>query len=180
MKNSTAFILILISIGLFYTFISPEYNKVKALRSSESEYADVISNVEKLVQTRDVLVDKYQTIPKAEIDKLSKILPTNVDTVRLAMDLDAMGSKYGVVIKEVQVANTSDAGAGAVVQPTTGRPYESSRVSLTFTSTYDAFRKFVDDMEANERIANIKDLSFETRDNGLYEYRMTVETYWVK
>ena len=180
MKNSTAFILILISIGLFYTFTSPEYTKVKALRTSAAEYKNVLTNVSKLIETRDMLLDKYQDIPKSEINKLDKILPGNVNTVELAVDLDSIAAKYGVIIKEVSVKDANDSGSSTVIQPTTGRPYDSAKVMIIVAASYEGFRNFIRDLEASQRIANVKDLSFRSQDDGSYEFQVTIETYWVK
>ncbi|MDB5194687.1 MAG: hypothetical protein JWN50_701, partial [Parcubacteria group bacterium] len=48
MKNSTAVILVLISVGLVYTFIMPEYGKIQSLRAEAAAYNGVIANVSDL------------------------------------------------------------------------------------------------------------------------------------
>ena len=178
MKGSTAIILILVSIGLFYTLINPEYAKVKVLRSQAAEYQGVLDNVSKLIATRDDLLDKYKAIPQAEIDRLGKVLPDNLDTVKLALDLDTLGSKYGVTVKSVQTLK-NDTSTGAISLPD-GKAYQNAQVSFDFVATYDNFQKFLRDVETSQRISNVKEITFQTTDNGLYEYRMILETYWLK
>lgn len=178
MKGSTAFILIVVSIGLFYTLINPEYKKVKSLRTEAAQYQDVLDNVSKLISTRDALLTKYNSIPKAEIDRLNKILPDNLDTVELALDLDSIASKYGVTIKSVQTLK-GDTSAGAIVLGG-DKPYQTAQVSFEFVSSYDSFQKFLRDVETSQRISNVKEISFESSDNGLYIFRMILEVYYLK
>ena len=63
MKNSTAIVVLLISLGLFYTYIAPEYTKVQGLRANLIEYEGIIQNVSTLAQKRDALLVKYNNVP---------------------------------------------------------------------------------------------------------------------
>ncbi|MDP2651084.1 MAG: hypothetical protein Q8O98_00665, partial [bacterium] len=74
MKNTTAISLILISVGIFYTFISPQYEKVKAQRAEAAQYEEVLDTATTIVATRDTLMEKYRTIPAEDLLKLKKLL----------------------------------------------------------------------------------------------------------
>jgi hypothetical protein len=178
MKSSTAFILILISAGLFYTFVMPEYSKVQALRAEAAQYQGVLGHVSDLSQKRDALLLKYNAIPQQDIDSLEKILPDNVNVVELALDLDSIASKYGISIKNVQTVKAQDQGATSVVVPVPSGPYQKANISFSFISTYDNFRKFERDLEQSLSIIDVKTASFNTADSGLDEFQMQIETYW--
>lgn len=180
MKNPTNLALILLSIGLFYTFTSPEYQKVKALEASASEYNNVLGNISQIAETRDKLLVNYQAIPKSQIDRLSKILPNNVDTVRLALDLDTIAGRYGITLKDVQVETKGDPNAALVVVTDKSLPYEKVIVSFSFISDYANFTKLVNDLEKSLRIMDVKTVSFKALETGLYEHKISVETYWLK
>lgn len=180
MKNTTAFILILVSAGLFYTVISPQYKKVQIRRAEALEYKNIISNLSELTAKRDELLIKYQALPKSEVDRLSKVLPDGVDTVKLAKDLDTIASKYGISIKNIQVNPIKDDNGSSISQGQPNKPYESTTVSLTFVSTYDSFRKFMADMEHSLRIIDIKSVSFTSGESGINEYKVDIQTYWLK
>ncbi|MEK7148034.1 MAG: hypothetical protein AAB758_01930, partial [Patescibacteria group bacterium] len=117
MSRSTSLALILITIGLFYTFISPQYSEMNKRRALLNEYDNVIQNVTAIAETRDKLLVSYNSIPKNEIDRLSKILPDKIDTVRLAIDLDSIASRYAIAIKNVQVGNTNDKDSNSLLLP---------------------------------------------------------------
>lgn len=179
MKNPSNFILILIAVALFYTFTSPELDKVKALSATASDYKSVIDNVARMAETRDALLVSYQSIPKIEVDRLGKVLPDSIDTVRLALDLDTLAGRYGIVLKDVKVDLRGDPNAALAVMPSE-KPYQKALVSFSFVSNFENFRRMLGDLEKNLRIMDVKSVSFQTSESGFYEHQMTVETYWLK
>lgn len=186
MKNSTAVILILIAIGLFYTFVDPEYQKIKALQAEAGEYSRVLDDVDRLVELRDGLLVEYENIPRAELDRLEKVLPDNIDTVRLALDLDTIAAKYGISIKNIQVlatpeeANeiiTEEESVGEVLKPRA----EKVTVAFGFVANYNNFKSFLEDIEESLRITDTRSVTFtSTGEGSLYDYQVTVQTYWLK
>ena len=179
MKNTTALILLLISIGLFYTVISPHYATVQTLSAQSSKYKDILASVSALTATRDDLSVKLANMPATEVAKLEKILPDNVDTVNLAMTFDSIASRYGISIKSVRTVEAkTDTGTSIVAASPV--PYEKVTVSFSFVSTYDNFRKFMSDIEQSLRIIDVKSVSFQSTDSGIYEYQVSVDTYWLK
>ena len=59
MKSLSAIILLILSVGLFYTFTSVEYKKVKNLSALASQYQDVLANASDIVRLRDTLLVSY-------------------------------------------------------------------------------------------------------------------------
>jgi len=180
MKNSTATILIIISIGLFYTVTSPQYTNVQNLRAEADEYRQVLDGAAAISETTDIIQSKYQNIPKAEIDKLNKVLPDNVDTVRLALDLDGIASQYGITINRVEVDRQLENSANVIDVDSASLPYEKVNVTFTFLSNYSNFIRFLSDLERSLRITNVRTINFQTGESGLYEHRVSIETYWLK
>lgn len=180
MKNSTAFILLLISVGLFYTIISPRWEKVQGLRSQEAQYKEILANVESLSARRDDLEVKFGNVPPTEVARLEKILPSTVDTVALAMNFDSIASRYGISIKSIRTVESQvDTGSG-IIQSSGAEPYGSVVVSFSFVSTYPNFKRFLADIEKSLRIIDVKSVSFATTESGIYEFQIAVQTYWLK
>lgn len=180
MKNSTAIILILISVGLFYTFTSSEYAKVQVLESEQEKYKEVLSGADAISEAGENLESSYEKVPKEEVARLAKILPDNVDTVKLALDLDGLAGKYGISVKKIRVEKSQSEIADAIEAVNSALPYEKILISFSFISDYADFTGFLNDIERNARIMNIKEISFQPSESGLYEHNMTVETFWLK
>jgi Tfp pilus assembly protein PilO len=181
MKNSTAFILILVSAGLFYTFIMPEYEKILALRAEAAQYNSVLDNVADLSQTRDELLLKYNAMPKTETDNLKRILPDNVNVVEMALNLDAIAAKYGISIKNVKILDDKSNQSATTVQTPTAGPYEKATINFVFITSYENFRNFERDLEQSLRILEVKEVKITAQpDSNFNQFDMQIETYWLK
>jgi Tfp pilus assembly protein PilO len=180
MKTPTSIILLLISIGLFYSFTSPMYTKVQALRANADSYKTVLSNAANITKTRDALSFEYQKVPKDEVERLLKVLPDNIDNVRLALDLDNIGARYGISIKDIAVETEGKSNTSTIVTSDSTLPYKKVTVTFSFISNYDNFKKFLADIENSLRIIDVKSLTFKSADTGLNDYKLVIDTYWLK
>ena len=170
----------LTSIGLFYTVMIPQYKKSQDLRAESAEYKNILQNVSSLTDKKNDLLAKYQAMPKDEIAKINKVLPNNVDTVRLAMDFDTIAAKYGISIKSIQVIENKNDNSTKIIQNVPTKPYNVVNVTFSFVTSYDNFRKFMQDIEKSLRIIDIKTVAFDSGESGLNEYKVSIQTYWLK
>ena len=180
MNNNSTIVLFLLSIGLFYTFTNVQYKEVKELRILVGEYQDVLKNASAIVELKDSLLVTYQSFPKEETERINKVLPDNVDTVRLALDLDGMASRYGISIKNIQVATGVNKDANLIILPENAGVYDKATVSFSFISNYENFKHLLGDLEKSLRVMDVKSISFQTTESGLNSYQISVETYWLK
>jgi hypothetical protein len=195
MKSTTAIILILISVGLYYTVLSPQYASVMSLRERQGQYADILNNVTELEQKRNVLLAKYKAIPPEEVDRLDKVLPDRIDTVNLARDFDLIAARHGITIKSISTETDQANNVGAITTDSNGAPVvpgapgmgssagpalQKVNLSLEFIATYQNFKQFLNDLEMSVRIADVSNLTFTVAENGLNQYSMTLTTYWLK
>ncbi len=180
MKNNTAIILLFLSVGISYSFTNSQYQDVKELQALSNKYSETLENAAAIVELRDRLLVTYKSMPQADIDRINKALPDKMDTVRLALDLDGMASRYGVTIKSVQTSTEASSDPNSVVLPENAGVYDKAIVTFNFISNYENFTQLVTDLEKNLRIMDIKSLSFQAAESGLYEHHVSVETYWLK
>ncbi|MBI1974673.1 MAG: hypothetical protein HYS51_02420 [Candidatus Zambryskibacteria bacterium] len=176
MKNKSAITLIVLALGLFYTFTNVEYEKAKELHSAVIKYQDVLANIADVINLRDNLLVSYEEFPADEKARIEKVLPDNVDTVNLALELDGIGARYGISLKDVSI-DSDNSRAVAAVLPQNNLSYDKTRVSFSFVSNYQNFKRFLSDVEKNLRLMEIKSVSFRSEDSGLYEHKVTIETY---
>jgi Tfp pilus assembly protein PilO len=135
----------------------------------------VIQSVNDLKETRDTLLTEFQNFPKSELDKLARILPDHVDTVKLALDIDTIAAKYGISVKSIKVDGETP---NEIVSG--GSEYQTIGVNFEFITSYSTFRRFLADLEASLRLVDIRSISFQSSDNGLYGYKVAFDTYWLK
>lgn len=180
MNKLSSLFLVLLAIGLFYTFTSPQYRDAQELSSLSAEYRNVIDNVDRIAESRDNLILTSEQIPAVEKERLVKVLPPNVDAVGLARDLDNIAGRHGFTISSVEIESGAGRNSENVVLPEYEADYEKVTVSFTFITGYENFSSFLADLEKSLRVMDVKKVSFEVGESELYEHEVVVETYWLK
>jgi Tfp pilus assembly protein PilO len=183
-KNATPLILIIISLGMYFTYTKDKIEELKSIQIVNEQYQKVIDDSKNLIKRREEVLSIYNKIDPENRLKLEKMIPDNQDNVRLIIDLNGVASRNGMVIKNIKTASQKDntpqsssSGTRAVVLPGT-----YNTVSMTFdTSTnYPNFLKFLGDLQASLRIMEISKISLKANDNGNYDYNVEIKTFWLK
>jgi len=179
MKGLFPLVAVAVAIALFYWYIDPTYASIKELRAQQATLDVALNRSLELQQARDELLSKYNTFSQDELGRLEKLLPDHVDNVRLILDLDGIASRYGMRVRNVSIEeprNTRTANAIGVDDT----QYESLVLSFTVSGQYSTFRQFVADLERSLRIVDIVGLSFSANDEGVYDFTVSLRTYWLK
>ena len=177
MSKTASLILIALSLGIYFTFTMPQKSSLKDLSAKAAEYRNVLENVSRIMETRDNLLTILETIPKADKDRLAKVLPSTADAVGFSRDLDAIASQYGITVRSVALESGIDSESRLIVLPEARKPYDKTIFSISFISNYPNFIKFLSDLERNLRVMDVKSVAFKTSETGLYEHQVAIETY---
>ncbi len=177
MSNIVSIILILASAGLFFGYIDPTYVKVKDLLTEQANYDRALDNAKqyKLEQQKHLKkLNEMSTIAQA---KLAKLLPDNIDNIRLIIDIDETAKKYNMRIRNFKADVSAQ-------KDTIGRddvPYGTLTLSFSTTASYPIFIAFMKELEKSLRIMDITAVTFNSSDTSqLYDYGVTLKTYWLK
>jgi hypothetical protein len=187
-------ILIGVTIAGFFTFTSPYYEGVLLNREQVASYNEALSNSKALEAERDKLTQKYNSFDTEDLSKLHKLLPDNVDNIRLILEKEKIASPYGMVLKDVKydAVNkdnaTTQEGAAKVSKPSSNKDYGTWNLEFSTQGTYSNFVNFVKNLENNLRVVDISSIQFSSNaDSGLspslsevYKYNFQIKTYWLK
>lgn len=189
-------ILIGAAIGLFIVFIDPIYGQVQALSAEQNDYNTALANSKQILKERDALVEKYNNFPAADVEKLNKLLPDHVDNIRLIIELETLGLRDGLILKDAKVegatgGKTQDLSGteGVPVEnlpETAGRDYNSMDISFSMEGSYQNFLKFASDLDKSLRIVDVQSIAFSSaaseRETAgtAYLYNFRIRTYWLK
>ena len=195
-------ILIGISITIFFVFTSPLYNDVSARPAEVDSYNEALNNSKALENERDKLTAKLNAINPDNLIKLTKLLPENVDNIRLILEIEKIASPYGMVLKDVKYSTDTPetdetAAAGNAVQGGGGTPpppkdYGAFDLEFSVSGPYNNFINFTKDLERNLRIVDITSIEFSSETgtgtgtqssssaSDAYKYDFKIRTYWLK
>ncbi|MES2315609.1 MAG: hypothetical protein V4486_02635 [Patescibacteria group bacterium] len=185
-------ILVAITIALFFTFTQRFYGDITTLRAEQASYNEALDNSKALQSERDKLTQKYNNIGVDNLDKLKKLLPENVDNIRLILEIEKIGMPYGMILKDVKY-NTATASADAQANQIQGgyiatevKDYGTWDLEFSTAGTYSNLLNFINDLEHNLRIVDISSIDFSSdagagsKDTGVYTYKFKIKTYWLK
>ena len=195
-------ILVGIVISLFFMFTNPFLNDIGILKISAASYNEALNNSKALENERDKLTAKYNAINPDNLTKIQKLLPDNVDNIRLILEIEQIALPYGMVLKDVKynatptTNNTTGAGvAGAVIAGGVASVKQASTdygifdLEFSTSGTYDNFINFTKDLESNLRIVDISSIAFSSNTSTnantkiiseVYNYDFKIKTYYLK
>jgi Tfp pilus assembly protein PilO len=183
-------ILILSSIGIFFGYVDPNYKGgsgvvdtdittygIKQLNDEYAKYENTVNNSTKVVQNRKVLTDKNNKISSPDKDKLTKMLPDNIDNVRLILEISDIAAARNLAVKNISISGPAQTSSSIGPDNT---PYGTLSLKFSVNASYDNFQNFAKDLEENLRMIDITDVNFSSTETGFYDFNVSLNTYWLK
>ncbi len=189
MSNFISIVLIIASVGLFFGYVNPTYGaltgnpelkdrSIYELKEEKAQYVDALNKTKEIEQVRTGLLEEYTRIPIESRDRLEKLLPDHIDSVRLIIDVNNIASQYEMTLKNISLtgldSGTADARSLAIGPG--GERFKAVGLKFSVTGSYEDFRSFIHDLEQSLRIVDIETVVFSAPDD-VYEYAITVSTY---
>ena len=188
MNLITPVILIIISIGTFFAYVDPNYRgenlsngkrSILSLQAENTEYQDALKNATEIRNKREALISKKGAINPSDLEKLEKLLPDNIDNIRLVIDMNRIAQNHALVLKNIKLNTAAKPEAGAKLGQNNTK-YGTVGLSFSVNSSYDNFQNFLSDLEKSLRLVEITDLSVTGNDTGIYDFSVGLKTYWLK
>jgi hypothetical protein len=174
-------ILIGAAFGLFVLYTNPTYQASKAVAAQVASYDDALTKSTELKASRDKLISKRNTFSPENVDKLSKILPDNVDNIRFTIDINGIAARHNLSLKNVQLGTVSDSKTqrNALSGGASGDAVGSVTIGFSVTSSYDNMLAFLADLEHSLRIIDIQSIVFTANNGDSADYTFNIRTYWL-
>jgi Tfp pilus assembly protein PilO len=176
-------LLLTVAVVGFVVLTNPLYAEIQVLRQEEASYGNALANSLKLQELRDVLIDKQNQFTQRDIESLEKMIPSSVDNIKLAIELQQIGEAEGLSVESVQydpVGGSSDTDVealGASAQTL----YEVFELEIIARGEYTQFVEFLKEVERNLRIVDVSHVEFSSDGTFLneneYTYNITIKTY---
>lgn len=199
-------ILIGISVAVFFMFSNPFYKDIGQLRAKADSYNEALDNSKALENERDKLTAKDNSINPDDKIRLQKLLPENIDNIRLILEIEQIALPYGMVLKDIKysgnetkkdASNTGTTPAvvqGGAAASASSKDYGVWDLEFSTVGSYDNFLNFTRDLEKNLRIVDVSSIQFSSdTSSGVggssgsanpssesYKYSFKIKTYWLK
>jgi len=177
----TPIMLVAISVGAFMFYIDPTYAEIRTLQSDVEKHNEALTKANELRQIRTELSDKRKEIGDDKIERLLKLIPNNLDSVRLILDLDALAIRYGMRLADLTLEEKPDAVPQGELASVDVNKYNSINIGFSVKGTYKDVRAFIRALESSLRLVDIESISFgQEGADGTYVFKLDLKTYWLK
>ena len=201
-KIIISFILIGISIFVVFRYVKPTYNEAESVIDNTVKYTKALKKANEIQALRQSLLSQYNLFTNTNRDKLKKLLPNDVDNVRLVLDIDGIASARNIRISSVKVQKNQDKSTdiqtgtaiGFNSAATAAEQYHTLVLEFVAIASYEQFKLFMQDLEHSLRIVDLINLNVtqanqqrqsENKNNNdsepdLYKFNVGIRTYWLK
>jgi len=184
-------ILLLAALGLFVGYTNPAFQDAKTAHDTYLQYDAALTQSSQLRQFRDQLLARRNTFPAQDVQRLERLLPDNIDNIRLIIDINSIASRYHLQISNIAFAPVSVEPQGRVGSVSA---VGSVDVSFAVNATYADFMSFLQDLQRSARMVEVQNVKFSidsstqsvaprkgaTPAEPTDKYTLTVRTYWLK
>lgn len=182
MQFITPIFLIIVSIAVFFGFVDPRYKEISESKKLEAQYEEALSKSRELQEIKANLLSEYNAFRPEDVAKLEKMLPDNIDNVRLIIEIDNVAKKYGLSVKNLIVRDDVALTTGTSkkqIGPDT-RDYSSVTLEFSVGTSYNTFLRFLRDLEQSLRLVDVVSVNFRAEGSDFDDYRVAIRTYWLK
>jgi Tfp pilus assembly protein PilO len=153
---------------------------VQELLKEDAEYQSALNNATQVRAKRESLQKIKSEILPADLTKLEKLLPDNIDNIKLIIDMNNIADKHGLILKGAKL-DTTKASTDTGKLGADNNKYGTIGITFSVNSSYENFQSFLADLEKSLRLVEITDLSVTGNNNSnLYDFSVGLKTYWLK
>ena len=146
--------------------------------TEESQYRNALNNTAELRSKRDSLIDKRSQITPDDLLRLEKLLPDNIDNIKLVIDMNNIAADHGLSLKGIKLDTEVKADASKLGKDAT--KYGTVGLTFSVSASYENYQNFLTNLERSLRLVDIVDLSVSGNDSGVYDFTVGLRTYWLK
>ncbi len=169
------------AIGLFVMYTNPTYKDAQVLAVQANAYEEALQKAQEMRTLRDELLAKRNSFSANDVAKLERILPDNVDNIRLIIDINNIAVRHSLSLTDVALGEMSDSSVARKegVVGSSGDPVGSVEVGFTLLATYDGYLAFLQDLEHSLRIVDVTSVSFAAEAGDRNNYDFKIRTNWL-
>jgi len=178
---------VLSAAGLFVWYINPTYQSIKELGIQAGQYNAALTQSSEVKQVRDQLLARRNTFAADDIRRLERLLPNNIDNIRLIIDINDIAARYHLQVTDVSFTSDQENVQGTLAggNSTLG----TLGFSFTVSAGYEDFLAFLNDLQRSLRLIDVTYVKFTTGTTAgaltgtsaqTTKYNVQVKTFWLK
>lgn len=176
MNNNIFGILIIILAALLYPFfIKPLVAEVEIERVAVSKLEETITIAEDFAKDKARLLARVEEFTDEELTKLDTILPEEIDTIRLILDIEQVALKYNLnLTREISVEDITER---TRTEGDSTVPFNKLGISVNLDGSYSALLAFLTEISLSEQLLDVKSMTLSQDPDKDFVYKVTLQAY---
>lgn len=171
----SSFALYYLVIGPLWTGVGPIWSPsqgISTLMNLEKQYKDTANNADDLARQGEKLKSQYKAVSDETKQKMSIMVPQQIDKVRLLSEIDNIANQSGIALSNVSAVDVVN------VDKLKG----SYNVSFGVKTTYTKFKEFMRNYENSLRLFTLESVNFTAPEkvDDLTDFKVVLKTYYLK
>ena len=173
-------IFLIVSAGIVYWYVVPQYGQIQSLQSEISQYSDASTQAASAIAKQTTLSAEYASISTADLSRLTEFLPDSADDIGAARNISDIAAEYNVGLQGITVTDSGEQSAGSGGPGGSApSPYGTITVAFSAAMPYQTFLQFLQSIESSLHFTDISTIQFTAGSAEPYTYSLTLSNYWL-
>ncbi|OGZ06037.1 MAG: hypothetical protein A2845_01290 [Candidatus Lloydbacteria bacterium RIFCSPHIGHO2_01_FULL_49_22] len=149
----TPVFLMILSGAVYVIWVDAPYKDIAAQQAKAEVLRGYIADADNAQEELQKIAAQYDAFPPDGDRRLQVLLPKEIDTVRLIIDVNEIAARHGMGVNDPMVGK-------AATDESRPQAYVPYSLSFKTTATYDVFRDFLADLERSLALRDIVTVEF--------------------
>ncbi len=181
MKNSTATLIIILSLGIGFFYTYPSYKKIESVSLEKKTFSDALNDAKELKELQNNLISQYKSLNQTDLENLKKVVPEFFDGESLVAIINSIASSHSMRLSEVSILKDNDRIAS---DPNKVDIYKTKEISFVLKGDYKNFILSLQNMEKSMLIMDLKKISIKkdqrSLDQNILDFEVKFNTYSIR
>ncbi len=180
-RTITPIFSVVLAIAMYFFFTGDIFTEIKTIQAETTEYEVAVQKGIEYNQKLESLLATKRSFSPLDSERVATLVPTDLDEVRVLVDLEAMAQTHKMLLGNIEVENGEVILAGVeegVSSTEVGmRDFASADISFGLIGTYDQFRALLADIEKSLVLMEITNIDFIATEGSLQQFDVTIRVY---
>lgn len=180
-RTITPILSIIIAIVIYFFYTSDTLAEIQLLQAEIGEYDEAIRYGKQYNQKLDSVLNIKRTMSILESDRVNTLVSSDVDEVRLLVDLTEIARSHNMLLGNISVEKDGESTpipVGEVsLESVSSSDFVEKRLTFGLIGTYSQLKDMLTDIENSLILLEVVGITFTPNEGDLQQFNLEVRTY---
>lgn len=177
-KSFSIFLFIVATAAFSWYWTRPLLGDIDQMKAEIAVIEKALADSRELQQMRDLLFERYSSVPAGGLERISKLIPDDPETAKLLVEVENLGKVSGVIVKNLDIAETKT--GPSLSADAEGPVYEKSLLTIKIAASYGSLKEFLSRLQKSLRLIDVTEITFSAAEKDFYEFTIKAQSYFKK